>query len=205
MQTEEEGFIVLDTFSAKAKNQRGEHSIRAYRFSRRVFIAFDRPLFAVVRFDPRWPAAFPPLSPRSCLICEREPLPTTPSEDKKAASAFLLVPLSLPLISYPPFLPLVPSLNDNYKYQRVYTLTKTDLFTRILAVDWITISLIIIIHNCYLLRIPLNALLFKREDLKRGEWSEALNLINPLIFIRTFVLRKQRYSKIVDWIFQWNY
>lgn len=135
MQTEEEGFIVSDTFSAKAKNQRGEHSIRAYRFSRRVFIAFDRPLFAVVRFDPRWPAAFPPLSPRSCLICEREPLPTTPSEDKKAASAFLLVPLSLPLISYPPFLPLVPSLNDNYKYQRVYTLTKTDLFTRILAVD----------------------------------------------------------------------
>lgn len=204
MQTEEEGFIVSDTFSAKAKNQRGEHSIRAYRFSRRVFIAFDRPLFAVVRFDPRWPAAFPPLSPRSCLICEREPLPTTPSEDKKAASAFLLVPLSLPLISYPPFLPLVPSLNDNYKYQRVYTLTKTDLFTRILAVDWITISLIIIIH-CYLLRIPLNTLLFKREDLKRGEWSKALNLINPLIFIRAFVLRKQRYSKIVDWIFQWNY
>lgn len=83
-----------------AKNQRGEHSIRAYRFSRRVFIAFDRPLFAVVRFDPRLARGF------STLISTLVPhlRARISSEDKKAASAFLLVPLSpfLPLLSFLP-------------------------------------------------------------------------------------------------------
>lgn len=67
-----------------------------------------------------WPAAFPPLSPRSCLICERESLPRI----KRLLLPSFSSPLSLPLISLSSP-PLVPSLNDNYKYQPCFHLDRS--------------------------------------------------------------------------------